>query len=414
VAAETRATSPWRLSIPRAKKLLGADPQTADVERARRRPLAIVLWAALPLALTTWAAFGLSHADLAGDFRYAFWPAAQHVLHGASPYVPPGSPAIAHAVAFVYPALAALLLAPLALIPTGVAAAVFASLQIGAVLATLRLLDVRDWRLYGLVLLCPAVFSGWTLANVTLLLGLGVALLWRYRDSPLAAGLLAAVLVSLKLFLWPLALWLAATRRSLALAYAATLGLALNVLAWSVLGWGELGRYLRLLNALADVERRRGYSVSALGLDIGVGRSASYALALVLAGCAAAGCFALGRRGFEVAALALALGASLLATPIVQLHYFALLIIPLALVSPRLGPAWALPLAMWVCASQSHPWQIALALALAAATVVVVVRLDLYGRVSTNSAESAQSLTSLPFSRAKTSAKLRWPANTNV
>src|SRR5207302_11097178 len=117
-----------------------------------------------------------------GDFRYAFWPAGQRVLHGLSPYVDPGSPTIAHAIAFVYPALAALLFAPLALIPHGPADGAFAALNLGAALLTVRILGVRDWRLYGLLALCPAVFSGWTLANVTLLLCLGIAVMWRYRD----------------------------------------------------------------------------------------------------------------------------------------------------------------------------------------------------------------------------------------
>jgi hypothetical protein len=84
----------------------------------------------------------------------------------------------------------------------------------------------------------------------------------------------------------------------------------------------------------------------------------------------------LARRGAEVAGLALALAASLLASPIVQLHYFALLIVPLALVRPRLSPVWALPVAMWVCASGSANWEIAAVLAAGAAIVADVVRAD--------------------------------------
>src|SRR5262249_61269199 len=110
----------------------------------------------------------------------------------------------------VYPAVGALLLAPLALLPHAVADNVFALFNLGAMLLTLRVLKVHDWRLYGLALISPAVFSGWSLANVTLLLGLGVALAWRYRERALVAGALVALLVSVKLFLWPLALWLAA------------------------------------------------------------------------------------------------------------------------------------------------------------------------------------------------------------
>jgi hypothetical protein len=328
--------------------------------------------------VTGWVALGLGarHVPFAGDFHYAFWPAGQRVLHGLSPYVDPGSPTIAHAIAFVYPALAALLLAPLALIPHGLADTTFAALNLGAALLTLRVLGVRDWRLYGLVMLCPAVFSGWTLANVTLLLGLGIAAIWRYRDRPLLIGFLTALLVSLKLFLWPLALWLLATRRYAALGYAAACGLVVNAVAWTVLGWNELDRYIRLLHALAATEEKRGYSLISLALREGTGRVAAYALALALAAGGGVICLALGRRGRDVAALALALGVSLLATPIVQLHYFALLLVPLALVRPRLTLAWALPLAMWVCFSPSRPWQIAVALGIGTAMVLIAMRRD--------------------------------------
>lgn len=346
---------------------------------APRKILALVVWAALPLALSAFAILrpGVRSVHFAGDFHYAFWPAAHDVLHGLSPYAAPGSPAVAHAVAFVYPALAALLLAPFALIAHGSADMIFALLNLAAALLTLRVLDVRDWRLYGLVLLCPAVFSGWTLANVTLLLGLGIAAIWRYRSRALAVGLLTALLVSVKLFLWPLALWLLATRRYGALAYAAAGGLVLNGIAWALVGFHELGRYSRLLNSLTTFEERRGYSLVALAMHEGIGRGMAYMLALAAGAIAAAGCAVLGRRGHEPGALALAIAASLLASPIVQLHYFALLIVPLALIRPRLALAWALPLALWACAAEvPQPWQIASALAIAATMIAFAVRQD--------------------------------------
>jgi len=42
-----------------------------------------------------------------------------------------------------------------------------------------------------------------------------------------------------------------------------------------------------------------------------------------------------------------ALGASLLFSPLVWLHYFVLLFVPLALTRPRLTPLWLAPLAFW-------------------------------------------------------------------
>ena len=53
----------------------------------------------------------------------------------------------------------------------------------GAVLATLRALDVRDWRCYGVAFLWPPVLSAIQTGNITLLLGLCAALVWRFRAS---------------------------------------------------------------------------------------------------------------------------------------------------------------------------------------------------------------------------------------
>ena len=343
---------------------------------AGRGVLPIALWAGLPALLTvrTLLRLGVTHTQFAGDFHYAFWPAGQHVLHGLSPYVDPGAPVIKQAIAFVYPAVGALLLVPLALLPHAVADNAFALFNLGAMLLTLRLLKVHDWRLYGLALISPAVFSGWSLANVTLLLGLGVALAWRYRERALVAGALVALLVSVKLFLWPLALWLAATRRYAALGYAALVALALNAVAWAALGFNELHRYSALMQALANAEEKRGYSLISLSLRFGASHFGAYALAILIAIVAATACIVVGRAGRDLGALALALAVSIVATPIVQLHYFALLLVPFAVARPRLSLAWALPLAFWACWTPTRSWQVAGALALGTAMLVVTLR----------------------------------------
>jgi hypothetical protein len=343
-----------------------------------RRHLAVagLVWGALPAALTAFTfASPARHVHFAGDFHYAFWPAAQRVLHGMSPYVDPSSPAVTHATAFVYPAVAAVLLAPFGLLPHGAGDITFAVLNIVAALLTLRVLEIRDWRLYGLAMLSAAVYSGWTLANVSLMLALGLALCWRYRERPAVAGTLVALLVSVKLFLWPLALWLLATRRYAALAYAVACAIALNLAAWAVLGFDELGRYTRLLHALDIAEEDRGFSLVSLARHAGLGRTESYAVMLVLAAGVCVALLALGRRGRDLPALALATGLCLLATPIVQLHYFALLAVPLAVARPRLSAAWSLPLVIWICGStRPLTWQVAAALLLAGAMVAIAMR----------------------------------------
>ena len=61
-----------------------------------------------------------------------------------------------------------------------------------------------------------------------------------------------------------------------------------------------------------------------------------------------------GRRpGADGWTFVVAMGATFALSPIVWLHYFVLLYIPIAIVRPRLSWLWALPLAFWVCRGQS-------------------------------------------------------------
>ena len=348
-----------------------------NLAAAARQIVPLVLWGILPLAVIAGALAGSYEVHYAGDFHYSYWPAGQHVLEGTSPYVDPDAPEVARAIAFVYPALGALALAPFALVPRELADALFTALNIAAVPLTLLVLRIRDWRLYGAALLCLPVLSGWLVGNVTLLLMLGIALLWRHRDRPAAAGVLAAVIVSFKLFLWPLGLWLLATRRYVAVGWAVASGVAINAAAWAVLGFDEIGRYRDLLRALAGEREDLGFSVVSVALREGVGHTPAYVLMFALAALAGAACIALGRRGREPGALALALAVCLLASPVVQLHYFALLLVPFVLARPRMGWAWVLPLAFWVCSPEGPAWEAAVGLALGAAIVAVCMRADL-------------------------------------
>lgn len=351
----------------------GALGLRARLRLAGARLLPAVLFAVLPAAVVPVALAGDGGLHVAGDFYYAYWPAGVRLLHGASPFVGPASPQVAAGAAFVYPAVGALLLAPFSLLGHGTGAVVFTAVNLICAPATLWTLGVRDWRLYGLAVVCCPVLSSWLVGNVTLLLALGTAGLWRARDRPVVAGIALALLVSSKLLLWPLGIWLLATRRYAACAWAFAAGLAINLAAWAVLGFDEIERYRVLVRALADRRDDLGYSVVSVALRAGMEHGAAYALALALAGLAAAGCVALGRRGADVAALTLGLLACLLASPIVQLHYFALLLVPLALVRPRLGLPWLLPFLMWACVG-GRAWQAVLAFALGLALVAVCVR----------------------------------------
>jgi Glycosyltransferase family 87 len=313
------------------------------------------------------------------DFHNGEWPAGVRILHGLSPYFGPHSAAVLSAgsphpavTPMVYPALGALLCAAFALLPHTVADITFTALDMSAVLLALRLLNVRDWRLYGLVLIWPPVVSGWQTANITLLLVLGLAAVWRYRDRPLLSGLILATLISIKVILWPLALWLLATRRYMSLTYALVSGLVLNVIAWSVLGFGELPRYLQVLQAFDHAGERRAYSTFSLALHLGASQTMASVLGLMLASAVAVACFAIGRRGRDEMSFTLCVAVVLLATPIVWLHYFALLAAPIAVWRRSLSLAWFVPLLLWATPFQEthgDAWRVIVALAVSAAAV---------------------------------------------
>jgi Glycosyltransferase family 87 len=322
-----------------------------------------------------------AHA-LAVDFHNGEWPAGLRILHDLSPYFGPHSAAVLSAgsphptvTPMVYPALGALLFAAFALLPHTVADITFTCLDMAAVLVALRLLDVRDWRLYGVVFLWPPVVSGWQTANITLLLVLGVAAVYRYRDRPVLSGVILALLVSIKLILWPLGLWLLATRRYMGLAYAVATGLMVNVMAWGVLGFDELPRYVRILQAFDRAGERRAYSTIGLALHLGASRPVATTVGFALAFVAAVACFAVGRRGHDRMSFTLCVAVALLATPIIWLHYFALLLVPLALARPRFSAAWLLPLVLFLGPPTSPSTrQVALALFVSTTLVLVALR----------------------------------------
>jgi hypothetical protein len=161
---------------------------------------------AVPLLVTAFfLSIAIGHHNLAIDFESAFWPAGHRVLAGLTPYASPHSFAATHGFAFVYPAPGALLFAAFAWMPSGVAAVLLPIICVASALGVLAIVGVRDWRLYGLTLMWPAVISGWQTANVSLPLAFGTAIAWRFRNRPLIAGLTIGVIVSI--------IWRAAQRR---------------------------------------------------------------------------------------------------------------------------------------------------------------------------------------------------------
>jgi hypothetical protein len=336
-----------------------------------------VLELGLCSAIFTWLVLDVLQKgnDLAVDFHHAFWPAARAVLEGRSPF-----PTVFdfYHLPFVYPAPAALLFAPFGLLPRLVAEVLFTCLLAICLVLALRLLRVADWRCYGLAFLWAPVFSALQTANLTLLLALGLALLWRLRDRTLAAGFVAAILIALKIFLWPVVLWLAVRRGWRVAAWSILVTVCVTLASWWAIDFAGFTQYPGLVRLIDRMEAPRSYSLVALGMRLGLGRGASTALALALAGAVLAGALVLakreadGRRSFV-----LTIAATILLSPVVWLHYFALLIVPIAILRPRFGPLWFLPLLLWPCPVMfSGPswWPLAPLLLFGSAIAVVVGR----------------------------------------
>lgn len=355
-----------------------------------RGPLALVvlgievlLLGVLPCLALYYVFLNVAHGGgLVTDFENAFYPAASAVLHGHSPYPAVTDPSLAAGTAYVYPPLTAIVTIPLTALSSHGAGLVAMAVLVAMVVATLLVLDVRDWRCYGMAFLWLPVISAIQAANVTIPLGLAAALAWRYRDRAPIAGLGAGLSLALKPLLWPLLFWLAATRRLRAAVW--TLGVAAVALlvTWGAIGFDGLREFPHLLHRLQGLEEREGYTVYALATDLGASPGVARVLGVALAVGLLAGVVVLGRRGDDRRAFILAVAAALACSPIVWLHYFALLLVVVAVGQPRLGPAWFVPLAMYGATGTHNGTTLQNALTIASAAVTVLLALRIAPAVS--------------------------------
>lgn len=273
-----------------------------------------------------------------------FLGAADDVLAGRSPF--PSVATLTGDQNYVYPPLLALVLAPLAVLPTAVATLVWVAVGVAAVAVALWLLDVRDPWVYAIALLFPATRDAIGAGTVGPLLVLAAAAAWRARDArPLLPALPVGLSFALKPFTWPLAAWLALTRRVRAALLAVVVAVAAALASWAAIGLDGLRDYPDLLRRLSELEADRSYSLVAVADAVGLGNRAGVAVSL-LAGAALLAVAALAARADAPArerdrrALTASVAAALALSPIVWIHYLVLLLVPLALARPRLSPLW--------------------------------------------------------------------------
>jgi hypothetical protein len=249
--------------------------------------------------------------------------------------------------AFLYPPLTAYLLVPFTLLPTTVAEVLAVALVAAAVPATLLVLGVRDWRCHAMAFLWWPVIIGMGTANVTLPMVLGLAIVWRYRDRRAIAAVAAGFVIAVKLIYWPLLFWLLATRR-FKTAGMTVVATALFVLVpWAGLGFAGLDSYPHLLSSVSRSEGPRNYSVAAL-LHAGLPSwTAATAVETLLGAGILLLAVALGRRNRDRDAFALAILATLVLTPLLEMHYLAVLLVLVALYHRKFSLAWVAPLLIW-------------------------------------------------------------------
>ncbi len=284
-----------------------------------------------------------------------FLRASEDVRAGDSPYVDPDAISEDAPAPYAYPPLLAIVLIPVTALPDEVhgssPAGVLVSLfLIACVVGALALLDVRDWRCYPVALLYPPTLENVEYGAVGPVLALLVALTWRYRERVAPAAVSLGAAIALKVFVWPLVVWLAATRRWKSAIGAALVALGLAVGSWAIIGFDGLADYPELLRHLSDLEAQNSYSAYAVLVTLGFPSAVAHGVVVV----AAAGLLVLAWRvarsggDGDRSSLTLALAVGLLLTPILWLHYLVLLVVPIALARPRLSALWFVPLAMTV------------------------------------------------------------------
>jgi hypothetical protein len=176
------------------------------------------------------------------------------------------------------------------------------------------------------------------------LLVLLTAAVWRYRDRPVGVSFAAGVLVALKLYGWPLIIFLLVTRRIRGAVGAAVIAVTAALIPWAAFGFRGVGGFPHLLNAMTHAEAREGYWIANLVAPLVpwfVAQGLAYAAGALLL-------FVSARVGDERRTFVLCVAATLALSPIVWMHYFVVLAVVLAIGVPQFSAIWLLPVALWL------------------------------------------------------------------
>jgi len=208
------------------------------------------------------------------------------------------------------------------------------------------------------------------MANVSALLTLALALVWRFRDMTWRPSIVLGLAVSTKLFLWPLLVWPAAMRRYRTATRAVAVGLGVTCAAWAAIGFAGLTSYPALLTRFDKDWSGQSYSIVGIAASLGLEPAVGRALTLSVGGALLIARVSLGRKGDDARSFMCAVAASLFLTPVMWLHYLVLLPVPLAIARPRFSLIWLVPIVLWVCSPRSDDGVVLATLPLAVASAI--------------------------------------------
>jgi hypothetical protein len=247
------------------------------------------------------------------------------------------------------------MMAPFGALPWDVAVVAFTLTLVAALVLALRLLEVRDWRCYAIALASLPMASSIMIGTLSPLLALGAAAAWRYRDRRLVVAAAIVGVIVTKIFLWPLLVWLLATRRFRTAVTTVALGVAVTLGSWAALGFDGFRGYGHGLQRVAGLVQETSYSAFALLRLLGLTDTSARIVVVGLTLAALSGIVVIARsRDGDRRSFVFALATALLASPIVWMHYLVLVFVPVGLYRPRFGAAWVVPLAYWALRTQEN------------------------------------------------------------
>jgi hypothetical protein len=299
--------------------------------------VAVVGGAAVAWAFVTVAPDLTLPNDFFVDFRLNIWEPGRAMLDGHDPIRKLAS----EENGGIYPPAALVATLPLAAMPYQAAAIAWLVVLVAAVVAAVYLCGVRDWRCYLLALASPPVVGGLAYGNVSLVVVLALAAAWACRDRPWRAGFVLGLVIAARLFVWPVVGWLLFTRRFRAAAASGGFAALLSMIGWSAVAFHRIDEFPEVTRSNVVEFLDQGVSVASIAANLGASTNVA-ALVALLAGLVALA-VAYRQRRDDLSCFSWSIAAALYASPIVWGHYFALMLVPLALSTPSLSRRWLLP-----------------------------------------------------------------------